>query len=288
MRLGWKRPGAGTPFDEALNAARAADAVVFVGGLTAEVEGEEMKVSYPGFAGGDRTDIELPAVQKKMLEALHATGKPVVLVLTTGSALGVRWAKEKLPAIVLAWYPGQQGGSAVADVLFGDTNPAGRLPVTFYESVAQLPPFADYAMEGRTYRYFRGEPLYPFGHGLSYTRFEYSGLQLSRTRLGAADRLEVSLDVKNAGGRDGDEVVQLYVRDLATKRPTPIRELRGFVRTTLKAGEQRRVRFSLVPERDLAHYDETRKAFAVEPGEFEIEVGASSRDLRLRGRVRVE
>jgi len=288
VRLGWKRPGTATPVEEALRAARAADVVVFVGGLTAEVEGEEMPVSYTGFAGGDRTDIELPAVQQKMLQALHATGKPVVLVLTTGSALAVRWAQDKLPAIVLAWYPGQQGGSAVADVLFGDTSPAGRLPVTFYESVAQLPPFGDYAMEGRTYRYFRGEPLYPFGHGLSYTRFEYSGLQLSRPRLGAAERLEVSLDVKNAGSRDGDEVVQLYARDLATKRPTPIRALRGFQRVGLKAGEQRRVRFTLVPERDLAHYDEARKAFAVEPGEFEIEVGASSRDLRLRGRVAVE
>ena len=193
-----------------------------------------MKVSYPGFAGGDRTDIELPAVQKKMLEALHATGKPVVLVLTTGSALGVSWAQENLPAIVLAWYPGQQGGNAVADVLFGDTNPAGRLPVTFYESVSQLPPFADYAMEGRTYRYFRGEPLYPFGHGLSYTRFEYSGLRLSRTRLGPLDRLEVSLDVKNAGARDGDEVVQLYARDVETRKGAPIRQLRGFERIRLE------------------------------------------------------
>ena len=288
VRLGWKRPGAGTPFDEAVSAARASDVVVFVGGLTAEVEGEEMKVSYPGFAGGDRTDIELPAVQKKMLEALHATGKPVVLVLTTGSALGVRWAQENLPAIVLAWYPGQQGGNAVGDVLFGDTNPAGRLPVTFYESVSQLPPFADYAMEGRTYRYFRGEPLYPFGHGLSYTRFEYSDLRLSRTRLAPLDRLEVSLDVKNAGSRDGDEVVQLYARDVETTKGAPIRQLRGFERIRLTAGEERRVVFTLVPERDLAHYDEARKAFAVEPGEFEIEVGASSRDLRLRTRVSVE
>jgi beta-glucosidase len=247
-----------------------------------------MRVSYPGFAGGDRTDIELPAVQKTMLEALHATGKPVVLVLTTGSALGVSWAQENLPAIVLAWYPGQQGGNAVADVLFGATNPAGRLPVTFYESVSQLPPFADYAMEGRTYRYFRGEPLYPFGHGLSYTRFEYSGLRLSRTRLGSLDRLEVSLDVKNVGARDGEEVVQLYARDVETKKGAPIRQLRGFERIRLKAGEERRVVFTLVPERDLAHYDETRKAFAAEPGEFEIEVGASSRDLRLRTRVSVE
>jgi beta-glucosidase len=295
VRLGWRLPGSGTPLEEALAAAKAADVVVFVGGLTAEVEGEEMKVSYPGFSGGDRTDVELPAVQRKMIEALYATGKPVVLVLMTGSALGVTWAQEHLRAIVLGWYPGQQGGNALADVLFGDESPAGRLPVTFYKSVAQLPPFTDYHMEGRTYRFFRGEPLYPFGHGLSYTRFEYSGLQLSRTRLGEKDRLEVSLNVKNAGGRDGDDVVQLYVRDPASSsssssssslsRVTPTRELRGFERIRLKAGEQRQVRFSLVPAEDFHYYDEQRKAFAVKPGEFEIELGASSRDIRLKGRV---
>jgi beta-glucosidase len=288
VRLAWRLPGAGDPFEAAVAAARAADVVVYVGGLTAEVEGEEMRVSYPGFAGGDRTDIELPAVQRKLLEAVRATGKPVVLVLTTGSALGVRWAQENLPAIVLAWYPGQRGGTAVADVLFGDVSPAGRLPVTFYESVAQLPPFDDYRMEGRTYRYFRGQPLYPFGHGLSYTRFTYSGLTLSAPRLRAADRLLVSLDVANAGGRDGDEVVQLYARDVASDRPVAVRQLRGFERVHLKAGERRRVSFTLVLERDLSTWDEARKAFAAAPGEFEIEVGASSRDLRLRGRVRVD
>jgi beta-glucosidase len=212
VRLGWKLPGAGTPFDEAVAAAEAADVVVFVGGLTAEVEGEEMRVNYPGFAGGDRTDIELPVVQRKLVEALQATGKPVVLVLTTGSALGLRWAQETLPAIVVAWYPGQRGGDAVADVLFGGVNPAGRLPVTFYGSVEDLPGFSDYNMEGRTYRYFRGKPVYPFGHGLSYTRFEYSALKLSRPRLGAKDALEVTAAVKNVGARAGDEVVQLYVR----------------------------------------------------------------------------
>jgi len=173
-------------------------------------------------------------------------------------------------------------------VLFGDYNPAGRLPVTFYESVADLPPFADYAMEGRTYRYFRGKPLYAFGHGLSYTRFEYSSLSLSRTRAMAGDRVEVALDVKNVGGRDGDEVVQLYARDVESKTPAPVRELRGFERVALKAGEQRRVRITLLPERDLARYDETRKAFGVELGEFEVEVGASSDDLRLRGRLTIE
>jgi beta-glucosidase len=277
----------GSPMEAALAAARSADAVVFVGGLTAEIEGEEMPVSYPGFAGGDRTDIELPAVQRKMLEALQATGKPVVLVLTTGSALGLRWAKETLPAIVLAWYPGQQGGNAVADVLFGDANPAGRLPVTFYESAAQLPPFADYGMEGRTYRYFRGEPVYPFGFGLSYTRFEYSGIQLSRSALGVADRLEVSVGVKNAGARAGDEVVQLYVRRAGSAKPAAIRTLRGFERVGLAAGQQKRVRFTIVPERDLATYDEERKAYVAASGTYEIEVGSSSRDVRARAHVTV-
>jgi beta-glucosidase len=278
-------PGTGTALDEAVKAAREADVVVFVGGLTAEVEGEEMRVSYPGFAGGDRTDIELPAVQQKLLEAVHATGKPVVLVLTTGSALAVRWAKANLPAILVAWYPGQQGGNAVADVLFGDANPAGRLPVTFYESVAQLPPFADYAMEGRTYRYFRGAPLYPFGHGLSYTRFEYAGLQISRPKAATGDTVEVSVDVKNVGAREGDEVVQLYVRDVESPKRMPVRDLRGFERVRLKPGEQRKVRFVLVPARDFTYYDETRRNYAVEPGEFEIEVGASSADLRQRSRL---
>jgi beta-glucosidase len=249
VRLGWRPPNTGTPIEEALKAASAADVVVFVGGLTAEVEGEEMRVNYQGFQGGDRTDISLPQVQEKMIEALRATGKPLVLVLTTGSALGVGWAKANLPAIVLAWYPGQRGGDALADVLFGDYNPAGRLPVTFYRSARDLPPFEDYAMEGRTYRYFRGTPLYAFGHGLSYTRFEYSGLHVSRPTLGPKDRLEVSLDVKNVGSRDGDEVVQLYVAG-GPAESAPIRSLRGFQRIRLKAAERREVT-SVLPAASL-------------------------------------
>jgi len=288
IRVGWKLPGAESPFDAAVSAARAADAVIFVGGLTAEVEGEEMRVSYPGFAGGDRTDIALPATQQKLLEALHATGKPVIFVLTTGSAVGLRWAQDNLPAVLVAWYPGQQGGTAVADVLFGDANPAGRLPVTFYESVAQLPPFADYNMEGRTYRYFRGQPVYPFGHGLSYTRFGYSPLRLSRASVGAAGRIEASVEVTNTGARSGDEVVQVYVRRVGSARPAEaVRTLRGFQRIPLAAGAKASARFTLVPERDFATYDEGRKALAVVPGEYAIEVGASSADIRARGRVTV-
>ena len=288
VRLGWKLPGSGSPVEAAIAAAKAADVVVFVGGLTAEIEGEEMRVSYPGFAGGDRTGIALPAIQQQLLEALHATGKPVILVLTTGSAVGLKWAREHLPGIVVAWYPGQQGGNAVADVLFGDANPAGRLPVTFYESVTELPPFADYGMEGRTYRYFRGEPVYPFGFGLSYTRFEYSGLRLSRPTPRTADRLDVTVAVRNSGARAGDEVVQLYVRRAGAMRPAAIRTLRGFERVRLAAGEQKQVRFTLQPERDLAEYDEGRKAYRAAPGEYEIEIGASSADIRLRERVTVK
>ncbi len=288
VRLTWQMPGARLPADDALDAARAADVVVFVGGLTADVEGEEMQVSYPGFAGGDRTDIALPSSQDQLLRKLHATGKPVVLVLMAGSSIGIEWAKANLPAIVVAWYPGQQGGNAIADVLFGNVNPAGRLPVTFYRSVDDLPPFADYGMEGRTYRYFAGRPLYPFGHGLSYTAFEYSALKVNRPSVTAADSLAVTLSVRNSGQRAGEEVVQLYVRPLDPVRPMPVRSLRGFARVPLAAGEQRDVSFTLSPATDFGFYDETKKAATVDPGDYEIGVGASSADIRVTGRVRVK
>jgi beta-glucosidase len=288
VRLGWRLPGAKEPLAEALEAARAADVVVFAGGLTGDVEGEEMRVSYPGFAGGDRTGLGLPASQDKLLRAVHAVGKPVVLVLTTGSAIAVEWAKQNLPAILVAWYPGQRGGDAVSDVLFGEANPSGRLPVTFYKSVEQLPPFADYDMKGRTYRYFEGEPLYPFGHGLSYTRFAYSGLALDRATAAATDTIEASAVVENAGARAGHEVVQLYVRALSPKVAMPRKQLRGFARVLLAPGEQRRVTFRLRPQEDLARYDPARKAFVVDPGEYEVQLGASSADVRLATRLRVQ
>jgi beta-glucosidase len=287
-RLGWTLPGASDPFQAAIDAARAADVVIFVGGLTGDVEGEEMNVSFPGFAGGDRTDIVLPANQEKLLRAVHATGTPVVLVLTTGSALAVEWAKQNVPSILVAWYPGQRGGNAVADVLFGDVNPSGRLPVTFYQSVSQLPDFSDYHMKGRTYRYFDGEPLYPFGHGLSYTRFEYSDMRLDKPIVASREALTVSVNVKNAGERAGHEVVQLYVRAVAPSVPMPLKELRGFQRIALKPGEQKQVRFQITAAADMTRYDEGRKAYVVDPGNYEIEVGASSRDIRQRAQVRVQ
>ena len=267
--------------EKALEAARDADVVIFVGGLTADLEGEEMKVSYPGFAGGDRTDLRLPATQESLLEALQATGKPVVLVLTTGSALAIDWAKQHVPAILVAWYPGQDGGTAVADALFGHTNPAGRLPITFYKVDEKLPAFDDYRMEGRTYRYFKGEPLYPFGYGLSYTHFAYSDLRLDRSNVRSGDHIKIALKVKNTGERVGDEVVQLYLQPLHTPHARVNKELRGFRRLHLQAGEEQAVTFDISPATDLAYYDDVHHAYAVDAGSYRVQIGASSADIRL-------
>jgi len=282
VKLAWRLPGGAPPLQEALQAAREADAVIFVGGLTGDVEGEEMDVSYPGFAGGDRTDLRLPKPQRELLEALQQTGKPVVAVLTAGSALAIDWAQQHLPAILLAWYPGQRGGDAVADALFGKTSPGGRLPVTFYKEGTPMPAFDDYSMKGRTYRYFDGEPLYPFGYGLSYTRFDYDGMKLDRKQGKPGEPLQVSLRVRNSGKVAADEVVQLYVKPLDPARPRARKELRGFSRITLQPGEQREVSFSLAPERDLRVYDPQRKAYVVDPGKYEVQLGGSSADVRLK------
>jgi len=215
-------------------------AVVFVG-LSSELEGEEMPgVNIPGFLGGDRTSLDLPESQENLVKAAIATGKPVVVVLTSGSAISANYAAGHARALLAAWYGGEEAGTAIAEILAGVSNPAGRLPVTFYKSVDQLPPFTDYAMKGRTYRYFKDEPLYPFGFGLSYSTFEYSGLSARRTRNGAT----IQVTVKNASARDGDEVVQLYVGGGAGEE-APIRSLRGFQRIHLRAGESRQVSFTL-------------------------------------------
>jgi beta-glucosidase len=280
IRLGWRRPGAKAPAEEALDAARASDAIVFVGGLTGDVEGEEMKVNYPGFAGGDRTDLRLPSSQRKLLESLHATGKPIIVVLTGGSALAVDWAEKNTSAILMAWYPGQRGGNAVADVLFGNVSPSGRLPVTFYKESEKLPAFDDYSMEGRTYRYFKGEPLYPFGHGLSYSTFEYSNLTLDRASLTANGTLQATVTVKNVGKRTADEIVQLYVRPLTATIPRAQQDLRGIKRVTLKAGESQQVSLAVRPEMDLRRYDPDAKKYVVDTGRYEVQVGSSSRDIR--------
>ena len=252
---------------EVANTVKDADVIIFAGGISAKIEGEEMGVVIDGFKRGDRTSIDLPAIQKDMLKALKATGKPVVFVLMTGSAIGLEWESKNLPAIVNAWYGGQAGGQAVANVLFGDYNPAGRLPVTFYKSVADLPDFEDYSMENRTYRYFKGDPIYPFGYGLSYTTFKYEQVQAEAN----ADRtMKVSVMVSNTGKRNGDEVVQLY---LSNKRDftTPIRALKGFKRIHLKAGETQKVEFTLSPE-DLSVTSVAGELVPME-GEVIISVG---------------
>lgn len=247
-----------------------ADAIVFVGGISPSLEGEEMPVSVSGFNKGDRTSIALPAVQTEAMKALQATGKPVVFVMLTGSALAVQWEDDHLPAIVNAWYGGQDAGTALADVLFGDYNPSGRLPVTFYASDNDLPPYEDYSMEGRTYRYFTGEALYPFGHGLSYTEFAYSDLQLPAKAV-TGDAVKVSATVTNTGSRSGEEVVQLYVSLSNSYVPVPLRSLQGVQRIKLEAGDSRRVEFTLSPEQ-FSSIDALMQR-CVEPGKVSISIG---------------
>ncbi len=232
------------PSPEAIAAAKAADVVIAVLGITSELEGEEMPVSEEGFKGGDRTSIDLPKPEQELLEAVTATGKPVVLVLANGSALAVNWAAQHANAILESWYAGEEGGAAIAETLSGKNNPAGRLPVTFYTGVDQLPPFEDYAMKGRTYRYFEGKPLYPFGHGLSYTTFAYNSLSLPKSPIKAGDPLTAEVKVTNTGKREGDEVAQLYL-SFPNVAGAPLRALRGFRRVHLKPGESQTVRFEL-------------------------------------------
>jgi beta-glucosidase len=263
-------PVSADPSFEAASAARQADVVVAVVGITSKLEGEEMKVDVPGFKGGDRTSLALPAEEEALLGALKGAGKPLVVVLMNGSALAVNWANDHANAILEAWYSGEEGGTAIAQTLAGANNPGGRLPVTFYKGVEQLPPFEDYAMKNRTYRYFTGEPLYGFGHGLSYTTFEYSGMKLSNASLPAGNPLDVEVDIKNTGKRDGDEVAELYIS--FPKLPgAPLRALRGFTRVHVKAGEQKHVKLTLSP-RDLSYVNEAGDRF-VSTGDYLITVG---------------
>jgi len=256
---------------EALLVAERADAVVLCLGLSNAMEGEQ-GAAVQAELDGDRARLSLPPVQQWLMEEICALGKPVVLVMIAGSAVDLSWAREHIPAILLQFYPGQEGGTALAEVLFGDTNPAGRLPVTFYQSVEQLPPFEDYAMEGRTYRYFRGKPVYPFGFGLSYTRFSYSNLTAAPA-MNTGSPLEVTVEVKNTGGRAGDEVAQLYLTHEAPSVKAPIRQLVGIARIQLSPGESRVVSFTLRP-RQLALVDENGTFFQ-EPGKIRLDAGGS-------------
>jgi beta-glucosidase len=258
--------------DEAMQKIKDADVVVAFVGLSPDLEGEEMKVQIPGFAGGDRTDIGLPAAQRNLLEAAKKTGKPLVVVLLNGSALAVNWAQQNADAILEAWYPGQAGAQAIAETLSGKNNPAGRLPVTFYRSVDDLPPFTDYSMANRTYRYFKGQPLYGFGYGLSYTSFAYSNVKLSTERLNAGEDLTVTADVKNTGRVAGDEVAELYLIP-PQNGLLPRYSLEGFQRLHLAAGETKHVQFTLSP-RQLSYVDE-KGVRAVREGTYAVSVGGS-------------
>jgi beta-glucosidase len=259
-----------TDFEKLAEKYKDADAIIFAGGISPQLEGEEMPVAVPGFKGGDRTSIMLPEVQTRLLKALKRTGKPVVFVMMTGSALAIPWEDENIPAIVNGWYGGQAAGTAIADVLFGDYNPAGRLPVTFYKSDADIPAFNSYDMTGRTYRYFKGEALYPFGYGLSYTSFKYDQLKIPAI-IAVGKRVRVTVRVVNTGKKDGEEVVQLYVADENTNELAPLKALKGFKRIYLKAGESKMISFILSPA-DLSIINENGEAHEIN-GKAMISIG---------------
>ncbi len=262
---------------EAIEAANKADAVIMCMGLTSRLEGEEMKIKIDGFDHGDRTRLNLPNVQEELIKDIQAIGKPVILVLLNGSALAVNWEDKNIPAIIEAWYPGQAAGTAIADVIFGDYNPAGRLPVTFYKSVNDLPSFEQYDMTSQTYRYFKGEPLYPFGYGISYTSFKYDNLKINdKYKIG--DSVNISVDVKNIGNLGGDEVVQVYISNLDAKVSVPIRSLKGFQRVNIESGETKSVSFK-IPPTAFSIIDENNQR-VIRPGKFEISVGGGQPDSK--------
>ena len=258
---------------EALALAAQADVIIYAGGITAAQEGESF----------DRDSIELPQEQEDLVRALQATGKPVVMVNCSGSAMALTWEDEHLTAILQAWYPGQSGGRAVAEVLFGVVNPSGHLPVTFYRSTADLPAFTDYSMKNRTYRYFTGQPLYAFGHGLSYTKFDFANLRVTPAGHGT---LKVTVEITNSGAREGDEVVQLYATPPAASQPQEIRALCGFRRVHLKAGEKQTVTIT-VPTVALRRWNVEKKDYAIPAGEWSVAAGASSADLRQTAKVKL-
>ena len=274
----WKAP---ENFNDVVSQVKDADIILYVGGLNANLEGEEMRgVKYEGFDGGDRTKIELPSLQSQLLKDLKNTGKPVVFVLCTGSTIALEQDEASYDALLVAWYPGEMGGTAVANVLSGDYNPAGRLPLTFYKSTSQLPDFLNYDMTGRTYRYFKGEPLYPFGYGISYTTFTYGKASLSAESIKAGESVKVEFDVTNSGSMNGEEVAQVYVRRLDDPS-APIKDLRAFKRMAINAGSTQHFSFTL-NESAFSYYDTEVDDLAVKPGQYEILYGNSSADKDLQ------
>ena len=264
----------------AAKTAEGSDVIFFVGGLAPTIEGEEMRVTLDGFKGGDRERIELPEVQGKMLKALKATGKPVVFILCSGSAVALEQNEGDYDALVCAWYGGQAGGTAVGDIVSGKVSPSGRLPITFYKSTAQLPDFLDYNMKGRTYRYMTEAPLYPFGYGLSYADFSYEGAKLSSKSVKAGDSVTVTVTLKNDSDVASDEVVQVYVKRLDDEN-APIKALKGFQRVSMNAGETKKVSIEL-PASSFEYYDSTADDLVVKPGKYQILYGSSSADADLK------
>jgi beta-glucosidase len=261
-----------------------ADVVIFVGGITPRLEGEEMGVDLPGFRGGDRTDIELPAIQRQMLKALKSSGKKVVLVNCSGSAIGLEPETQSCDAILQAWYPGEAGGQAVAEVLFGDYNPSGRLPVTFYKNINQLPDFEDYNMTGRTYRYFKDEPLFPFGYGLSYTTFAYGEMQAPASAK-VNKTFKVTIPITNQGSIDGDEIVQLYLKKQDDEEG-PIKALRAYKRVHIPAGKTIQVELELTPKQ-LVWWDKETNTMRTQTGTFDIMIGGNSNELTTQA-IKIE
>ena len=273
IQFGWRMPGLDDSMDRALALAKEADHIVLTLGLTADLEGEEMTVSAEGFNGGDRTSIVLPAIQRELLEKVSALKKPTVVVLTCGSA--VSFDPDQANAVLNCWYYGQRGADAVAGALIGETSPAGRLPITFYRNDSDLPPFGDYSMANRTYRYFTGKPLFAFGHGLSYTTFDYEKLTLSSPTAKPDETIIATVTVRNSGKRDSDEVVQLYATAIKPPVSMPLRQLIGFKRETIKAGETKTVEIA-VPAQLLRRWDDVAKRYVVDPGAYRIAAGPAS------------
>jgi beta-glucosidase len=270
LTLKWEAP-AKAQIDEAVSQAQQADVVVAFVGLSPQLEGEEMKIKIDGFNGGDRTSLDLPAPQQKLLEALAATGKPLVVVLQSGSAVALNWANEHAHAILEAWYPGVEGGTAIARTLAGLNNPAGRLPVTFYASLDSLPAFTDYALKGRTYRYFQGKPLWGFGYGLSYTTFTYGPVKLSTDSLKAGDPVTATISVTNSGATDGEEVVEAYLK--TPQKDGPIQSLAGFQRVSIPAGQSKDVTITFDP-RTLSSVDDAGNR-AIIPGKYTLTLASA-------------
>jgi len=274
---------------QAIAAAKSADVVIFVSGIDATLEKEEggpRQAKFEGFDRGDRTRIELPSVQEDLIQAISAIGKPMVLVNCSGSAMAIPWEAKHLPAIVQAWYPGELGGKAVAQVLFGEIDPAGRLPVTFYDSTSDLPPFDDYAMDNRTYRYFKGRPLFAFGHGMSYTKFDYTDAKAEGGAVNANGAIKVSFVVKNSGSREGDEVAQVYFRHAHSSAPQPNEALCAFTRVHLAKGASSTANLE-IPAQRLRYWDSAKKHYVIEPGDYELLIGGASDDIRAKVNVKV-